>query len=172
VNRATAKVRHGHAPLHVEKMVHVKNSIKLGLKCLLIDIFIMTSNSGKSWTTEEFDTLLSELRAKKTDKEIAEAHGRTVNAIKFKALGYACDQVLKEGKTKEEVLLDLGLSEGVLQKELDLRTRPKVKSETTRAAVVVKKAANTPSEDLAEIWSSVNRLQSLVHTYMNKVSPK
>lgn len=130
-------------------------------------------NKGKSWTPEECETLLCELREKKTDKEIAEAHGRTVNAIKFKALGYACDQVLKEGKTKEEVLQDLGLSETDLQKELDKRTMPrpvanvlaKVSENATqrKPIVVVKKA-----DDLAEIWASVNRLQSLVHRYMNQ----
>ena len=127
----------------------------------------MAANKGKSWTSDEFNTLLSELREKKTDKEIAEAHGRTVNAIKFKALGYACDQVLKEGKTKEDVLQDLGLSEKDLQKELDKRTNPKP---VVAKPVVVKKATQTAAEDLAEIWSSINKLQSLVHRYMNKVA--
>ena len=132
-------------------------------------------NKGKSWTPEEFETLLSELREKKTDKEIAEAHGRTVNSIKFKALGYACDQVLKEGKTKEEVVHDLGLSETDLQKEMDKRTMPRpvanvlakvskpLVATAKKPVVVVKKA-----DDLAEIWASVNRLQSLVHRYMNQ----
>lgn len=133
-------------------------------------------NKGKSWTSEEMDTLLSELRAKKTDKEIAEAHGRTVNAIKFKALGYACDQVLKEGKTKEEVVLDLGLSEADLQKEMDKRTMPrpvanalaKVASPSKSPIVVVKKAQKASTDDLSEILSTVNRLQSLIQRYSNK----
>jgi translation initiation factor IF-2 len=131
------------------------------------------ANKGKSWTSEEMDTLLSELRQKKTDKEIAEAHGRTVNAIKFKALGYACDQVLKEGKTKEEVLLDLGLSEGELQKEMDKRTMPRpvanvlAKVTEKKPLVVVKKAQKASADDLAEILSTVNRLQSLIQRYKN-----
>lgn len=136
----------------------------------------MATNKGKSWSQDEMDTLLSELREKKTDKEIAEAHGRTLNAIKFKALGYACDQVLKEGKTKEEVLLDLGLSESELQKELDKRTMPRpvakvvAKVEAKKPIVVVKKAITSSADDLSEIWSSINRLQSLVHRYINKVA--
>lgn len=136
----------------------------------------MATNKGKSWSQDEMDTLLSELRAKKTDKEIAEAHGRTLNAIKFKALGYACDQVLKEGKAKEEVLLDLGLSESDLQKELDKRTMPRpvakvvAKVEAKKPIVVVKKAITSSADDLTEIWSSINRLQSLVHRYINKVA--
>ena len=127
----------------------------------------MADNKGKPWTADEFAQLLTELRAKKTDKEVAESHGRTVNAIKFKALGYACDQVLKEGKTKEDVLADLGLSEADLAKELDKRTNPKP---VAKKVVVVKKANQTAAEDLAEIWSSINKLQSLVHRYMNKVN--
>jgi len=127
----------------------------------------MAANKGKSWSQDEMDTLLSQLREKKTDKEIAEAHGRTVNAIKFKALGYACDQVLKSGKTKEEVLLDLGLSESELQKELDKRTMPRPVA-VAKASVV--KKAQSSADDLSEIWSSVNRLQSLVHRYINKVT--
>ena len=136
----------------------------------------MATNKGKSWSQDEMDTLLSELRAKKTDKEIAEAHGRTLNAIKFKALGYACDQVLKEGKAKEEVLLDLGLSESDLQKELDKRTMPRpvakvvAKVEAKKPIVVVKKAITSSADDLTEVWSSINRLQSLVHRYINKVA--
>ena len=142
----------------------------------------MAANKGKPWTPEEMDTLLSGFRAKKTDKEIAEAHGRTVNAVRFKALGYACDQVLKEGKTKEAVLEDLGLSDTDLQKELDKRTMPRPAAEPVAKPVakplakplaksnivVVKK--RDQADDLSEIWSTVNRLQSLVHRYMNKVS--
>ena len=146
-------------------------------------------NKGKPWTSEEFNTLLSGFRAKKTDAEIAEAHGRTVNAVRFKALGYACDQVLKEGKTKEDVLLDLGLSETDLQKELDKRTMPrpvanvvaklgapvaklgapvaKAGAPAKKPLVVVKKAVQ---DDLAEILNSVNRLQSLVQRYVNKAA--
>jgi hypothetical protein len=137
----------------------------------------MATNMGKPWTQDEMDTLLSGFREKKTDKEIAEAHGRTVNAIKFKVLGYACDQVLKEGKTKEEVVLDLGLSETDLQKELDKRTMPrpvanavaKVSSPKAKP-VVVKKKDQSSADDLSEIWSSVNKLQSLVHRYINRVA--
>jgi hypothetical protein len=134
----------------------------------------MATNKGKSWSQDEMDTLLSELREKKTDKEIAEAHGRTVNAIKFKALGYACDQVLKSGKTKEEVLEDLGLSETELQKELDKRTMPRpvanvVANITDKKPIVVVKK---PVDDLSEIMATVNRLQSLVQRYITKVTPK
>jgi hypothetical protein len=154
----------------------------------------MAANKGKPWTQDEMDTLLSGFRAKKTDKEIAEEHGRTVNAVRFKVLGYACDQVLKEGKTKEEVVEDLGISETDLQKELDKRTMPRLVAiavaKVTKAqpktepkaepkaqpkaqpkVLVVKKKDQTSSvDDLSEIWSSVNRLQSLVHRYINKVA--
>jgi len=141
----------------------------------------MAANKGKPWTQDEMDTLLSGFRAKKTDKEIAEEHGRTVNAVRFKVLGYACDQVLKEGKTKEEVVEDLGLSETDLQKELDKRTMPrpvanavakvtKVQPKAQPKVLVVKKKDQTLADDLSEIWSSVNRLQSLVHRYINKVA--
>ena len=134
----------------------------------------MATNMGKPWTQDEMDTLLSGFREKKTDKEIAEAHGRTVNAIKFKVLGYACDQVLKEGKTKEEVVLDLGISETDLQKELDKRTMPRPvanlvakASSSKKPVVVVKKAQKASTDDLSEILSTVNRLQSLIQRYKN-----
>jgi hypothetical protein len=125
-------------------------------------------NQGKPWTQDEMDTLLSSFRAKKTDAEIAEAHGRTVNAVRFKVLGYACNQILKDGKTKEEVVLDLGLSETDLQKELDKRTMPRPVAKASapvKKPIVVKKAAQ---DDLTEILNTVNRLQSLVQRYANK----
>jgi len=129
---------------------------------------------GKPWTQDEMDSLLSELRSKRTDCEIAELHGRTVNSIMFKALGYACDQVLKEGKTKEEVILDLGLSETDLQKEIDKRTMPRAIADVVaninqkKPIVVVKKNV----DDLSEIMATVNRLQSLVQRYITKTSTK
>ena len=134
----------------------------------------MATNMGKPWTQDEMDKLLSELRSKRTDSEIAELHGRTVNSIMFKALGYACDQVLKEGKTKEEIILDLGLSETDLQKEIDKRTMPRAIAHVVaninqkKPIVVVKKNV----DDLSEIMATVNRLQSLVQRYITKASTK
>jgi len=128
----------------------------------------MSTNKGKPWTSDEMNTLLSEFRSKKTDKEIAEAHGRTVNAIRFKVLGYACDQILKEGKTKEEILLDLGISEFNLQKELDKRTMPPTVAKVVANVSPGKKQASV--DDLSEILSSINRIQYLLTRYVKKVS--
>ena len=134
-------------------------------------------NKGKPWTSEEFNTLLSELREKKTFKEVAAAHGRTVNAVKFKAFGYACEQVLEQGKSEKEVAEDLGLLQKDLEKEVNRRL-PKLVSlnepvvEKKSLVVVKKPQVRTLPDDLAEIWSTVNTLQSLVHKYMNKFSSK
>jgi hypothetical protein len=126
----------------------------------------MSTNKGKPWTSEEMNMLLSEFRSKKTDKEVAEAHGRTVNAIRFKVLGYACDQVLKEGKTKKEVLLDLGLSETDLQKELDKRTMPRAVAKVVASVSPAKKNV----DDLSEILSSINKIQYLLTRYIKKIA--
>jgi poly(A) polymerase Pap1 len=134
-------------------------------------------NKGKPWTPEEFNTLLSELREKKTFKEVAVAHGRTVNAVKFKAFGYACEQVLEQGKSEKEVAEDLGLLQKELEKEVNRRL-PKLVSlnepvvEKKSLVVVKKPQVRTLPDDVAEIWSTVNTLQSLVHKYMNKLSSK
>jgi poly(A) polymerase Pap1 len=137
----------------------------------------LLANKGKPWTPEEFNTLLSELREKKAFKELAAAHGRTVNAIKFKAFGYACDQVLDEGKSEKEVAEELGLLQKELEKEVNRRL-PKLVSvnepvvEKKSLVVVKKPLVRTLPDDVAEIWSTVNTLQSLVHKYMNKLSSK
>jgi len=141
----------------------------------------LLANKGKPWTPEEFNTLLSELREKKTFKEVATSLGRTVNAIKFKAFGYACDQVLEGGRSEKEVSDELGLLQKDLEKEVNRRL-PKLVSPEEEAVVnkvpvankvpiVVKKPqVRTLSDDLAEIWSTLNTLQSLVQKYMNKAS--
>jgi len=135
------------------------------------------ANKGKPWTPEEFNTLLSELREKKTFKELAAAHGRTVNAIKFKAFGYACDQVLEGGRSEKEVAEELGLLQKELEKEVNRRL-PKLVSvnepvvEKKELVVVKKPQVRTLPDDVAEIWSTVNTLQSLVHKYMNKFNSK
>jgi poly(A) polymerase Pap1 len=134
-------------------------------------------NKGKPWTPEEFNTLLSELREKKSFKEVAAAHGRTVNAVKFKAFGYACEQVLEQGKSEKEVAEDLGLLQKELEKEVNRRLPKLVSADEPvvekKSLVVVKKPqVRTLPDDVAEIWSTVNTLQSLVHKYMNKFSSK
>jgi hypothetical protein len=91
-----------------------------------------------------------------------------VNAIRFKVLGYACDQILKEGKTKEEILLDLGISEFNLQKELDKRTMPPTVAKVVANVSPGKKQASV--DDLSEILSSINRIQYLLTRYVKKVS--
>ena len=137
----------------------------------------LLANKGKPWTSEEFNTLLSELREKKTFKEVAAAHGRTVNAVKFKAFGYACEQVLNEGKSEKEVAEDLGFLQKDLEKEVNRRL-PKLVSvnepvvEKKSLVVVKKPQVRILPDDVAEIWSTVNTLQSLVHKYMNKLSSK
>lgn len=137
----------------------------------------LLANKGKPWTSEEFNTLLSELREKKTFKEVAVAHGRTVNAVKFKAFGYACEQVLNEGKSEKEVAEELGLYQKELEKEVNRRL-PKLVSvnepvvEKKSLVVLKKPQVRTLPDDVAEIWSTVNTLQSLVHKYMNKLSSK
>ena len=137
----------------------------------------LLANKGKPWTSEEFNTLLSELREKKTFKEVAAAHCRTVNAVKFKAFGYACEQVLNEGKSEKEVAEDLGFLQKDLEKEVNRRL-PKLVSvnepvvEKKSLVVVKKPQVRILPDDVAEIWSTVNTLQSLVHKYMNKLSSK
>ena len=116
----------------------------------------MATNKGLPWTPEELNQLLSEVRDKKAYKDLAESHGRTVNAIRFKVLGYACDQVLKEEKTVEEVASDLGLGENELNKELDRRSG--------------KKVVKPESNELKDILSAVNRVQSLLSRYINKLA--
>jgi hypothetical protein len=167
----------------------------------------LLANKGKPWTPEEFNTLLSELREKKTFKEVATSLGRTVNAIKFKAFGYACDQVLEGGRSEKEVSEELGLLQKDLEKEVNRRLPKLVSPEeetvennvpvannvpvvnnvpvennvpvvnkmpvAKKMPIVVKKPqVRTLPDDVAEIWSTVNTLQSLVHKYMNKLSSK
>lgn len=127
-----------------------------------------TPNKGMAWTPDEFSLLLTGLREKKTMAEIAEAHGRTVNAIKFKALEYACDEVLNVGVPEDKVVEDLGLSKSDLEKELNKRRNlPKVNP--VKKILVVKKVKNASDDELTELMTSVNRLQSLLHRYVNKV---
>ena len=153
----------------------------------------LLANKGKPWTSEEFNTLLSELREKKAFKEVAISLGRTVNAIKFKAFGYACDQVLEGGRSEKEVSEELGLLQKDLEKEVNRRLPKLVSPEeetvvnnvpvankvpvannvhvANKVPIVVKKPqVRTLSDDLAEIWSTLNTLQSLVQKYMNKAS--
>jgi len=139
---------------------------------------------GKAWTSEEFPQLLSELKEKKTFKEIAEAHGRTENAIKFKVLFYACNKVLVEGQSQELVLEETGLTAEELQGALDRRSgkfvavakpvplvkpMPLVKRTPLVKPVplvkpMVKKA--TKLANLTDILAVVNSVQTLLTHYI------
>lgn len=120
---------------------------------------------GKAWTSEEYAQLATELAEKKTYKEMAEAHGRTENAIRFKVIASACDQVIKEFKTNQAVSEKMGISLEDLQKELNRRTQPVVKKQ---APVVVKKnVSRDASNELADILSAVTSVQSRLARYIS-----
>jgi len=121
---------------------------------------------GKAWTSEEFPQLLSELKEKKTFKEIAEAHGRTENAIKFKVLFYACNKVLVEGQSQELVLEETGLTAEELQGALDRRSGKfvAVAKPVPLVKPMVKKA--TKLANLTDILAVVNSVQTLLTHYI------
>ena len=119
---------------------------------------------GKAWTSDEVNQLLGELREKKTFKEISDIHGRTVNAVKFKTYSYACNQVLKDGKTVGEVSTDMCISEEILNKELNSRqfVKPSIELRDAAVPVVVKKG-----KELRDILKLVNSVQSRLARYVN-----
>jgi len=128
----------------------------------------MSGNKGKPWTQEEVTSLLSELSNGMLVENIAEVHGRTVNAIKFKAYGFACDYVLKEGKSVEEVALELGIDKDELDNELN-RRKVQPKAPKAPKAPNAPNAPKAPKAELNEILSAVNRVQSLLSNYINSM---
>ena len=139
---------------------------------------------GKAWSSDEYIQLLSELKDKKSLKEMAEAHGRTENAIKFKIVFYACNKVLVEGQSQESVLEETGLTAEQLQEGLDKRkpnpvpltvlsddsvkpvAKPVAKPSLLANPVVVKKSQNHDMNKLRDILAVVNSAQKLLTTYI------
>jgi len=128
-----------------------------------------------AWTSEEFENVLTALKEKKSFQEIAEMYGRTLNAIKFKVYGYACDAVLKGNRVKEDISLELNLELDELTAELEKRTnhviseRPVVSTNPVykpKKPVVVKKNKGN-LDDIRNILAVVNSVQTLLTRYIN-----
>jgi alpha-galactosidase/6-phospho-beta-glucosidase family protein len=131
-----------------------------------------------AWTSEEFENVLTALKEKKALEEIATMYGRTVNAIKFKVYGYACDAVLKGNRVKEDIALELNLELDELTAELEKRTNP-VSVETRpvtstnpvyngkKKPVVVVKKNKGNLDDIRNILAVVNSVQTLLTRYIN-----
>jgi hypothetical protein len=161
------------------------SNLRLILKSKDIRYIIM--NATNPWTPEEELKMVNAVKEKVTYEQIAESHGRSVNSIKYRLLAYAVDMVLKNGAKEADLVLELGLYEDDLKKELRRREAPKpVDSKPVAKPVATKPVAKpvatkpvakpvatkakstlTGVDELKDILKLVDSLQGRLTRYIN-----
>ncbi len=137
-------------------------------------------NATNPWTPEEELKMVNSVKEKVTYEQIAESHGRSVNSIKYRLLAYAVDMVLKNGAKEADLILELGLYEDDLKKELKRREAPKpvvtkpvttkpvaTKPVTTKPVATKAKSTLTGVDELKDILKLVDSLQGRLTRYIN-----
>jgi hypothetical protein len=154
------------------------SNLRLILKSKDIRYIIM--NATNPWTPEEELKMVNSVKEKVTYEQIAESHGRSVNSIKYRLLAYAVDMVLKNGAKEADLILELGLYEDDLKKELKRREAPKpvvtkpvttkpvaTKPVTTKPVATKAKSTLTGVDELKDILKLVDSLQGRLTRYIN-----
>jgi hypothetical protein len=125
-------------------------------------------NMGKAWKQDEISQLLSEIKDKKSTKEIATAHKRTEGGITSRLRSLAADYHIKESKPVNEIMILTGLSkesviDAIAKKEYKNETKKKLPS----SPAVAKKSE---SSELEEILKLLKTIEKRVSDYIKEKS--
>ena len=79
------------------------------------------ANMGKAWLDDEVVQLLKSVKAKKTHKDIAEEHGRTLGSIVAKLKGIAADYYFGDQRSLDDIQRFTGLDKETISDAISRR---------------------------------------------------
>lgn len=125
---------------------------------------------GKLWKQDEISQLLSEIKDKKTTKDIATAHKRSEGGIISRLRSLAADYHLKDSMPVNEIMVITGLSK---ESVIDAITRREYNNENKKK--VIKKDTpivpkNNESSELEEILILLKKIEKRVTDYIKEKS--
>lgn len=99
------------------------------------------ANMGKVWLDDEVIRLLKSVKAKKTHKDIAEEHGRTLGSIVAKLKGIAADYYFGDQRSLDDIQRFTGLDKETISDAISKREWENSVKEAKAKAKVPKKAS-------------------------------
>ena len=98
------------------------------------------ANMGKAWLDDEVVQLLKSVKAKKTHKDIAEEHGRTLGSIVSKLKSIAADYYFGDQRSLDDIQRFTGLDKETISDAISRREWQNSVKEAKAKAKVPKKA--------------------------------
>jgi hypothetical protein len=145
------------------------------------------ANMGKAWLDDEVVRLLKSVKAKKTHKDIAEEHGRTLGGIVSKLKGIAADYYFGDQRSIDDIQRFTGLDKETISDAISKREwqnsvkeeKAKARGPTTKTHVVkVPKESNEPimntplvkagEPTIAEVYELLKDIQKTLKVLVEK----
>ena len=109
-------------------------------------------NMGKAWKQDEITQLLSEIKEKKSTKDIATAHKRTEGGVTSRLRSLAADYYCKDSMPINEIMVITGLSKDSV---IDAIAKKEYKDETKKKSV--KKSESSELQEILELLKSIEK---------------
>jgi hypothetical protein len=129
------------------------------------------ANMGKAWLDDEVIRLLKSVKAKKTHKDIAEEHGRTLGSIVAKLKGIAADYYFGDQRSLDDIQRFTGLDKETISDAIAKREwqnsvkegKAKAKGPTMKTPLV---KAGEPT--ITEVYELLKDIQKTLKVLVEK----
>jgi len=131
------------------------------------------TNMGKAWLDDEVIRLLKSVKAKKTHKDIAEEHGRTLGSIVAKLKGIAADYYFGDKRSLDDIQRFTGLDKETISDAISKREwqnsvkEGKGKAKARESTVNVSVKAGEPT--IAEVYELLKDIQKDFKILVEKI---
>ena len=132
------------------------------------------ANIGKAWLDDEVIRLLKSVKAKKTHKDIAEEHGRTLGGIVSKLKGIAADYYFGDQRSLDDIQRFTGLDKETISDAISKRewqnsvkeAKAKPPKKTSEPTVNVSVKAGEPT--IAEVYELLKDIQKTLKVLVER----
>lgn len=125
-------------------------------------------NMGKIWKDEDVVQLLKSVKAKKTHKDIAEEHGRTLGSIRAKLKGIAADYYFGDNRSLDDIQRFTGLDKETISDAISKREWQNSVKETK--GKVPKNIAIKDEPTIGQVYELLKDIQKTLKELVEKKS--
>jgi hypothetical protein len=124
-------------------------------------------NMGKAWKQDEISQLLSEIKEKKSTKEIATAHKRTEGGVTSRLRSLAAEYHITHSKPINEIMILTGLSK---EDVIDAIAKKEYKDDIKKNNIKKDSPKKNEGSELEEILKLLKTIEKRVSDYIKEKS--
>lgn len=124
---------------------------------------------GQKWTDDEVIKLLSSIQSKKSIKDIAAEHERTVGAINAQRRRLAADYWFNDKKPIDEICILTGLTKDDIEEAIHRRATSNTSKPPKKVKLVTKDHLDDEPTDMKEVIALLKDIKELLSALVDKV---